>query len=95
VLLLLLLLLLVLLLVAVVGFAFRPVGFLGGRSVIHPYFWRKPSNLKPLPRPSLELWEDHGDSLGCFSCWLRAFGQQERVRATDALGRRFADWWLG
>ena len=78
------------------GFAFRPVGFLGGASVIHPVsFGRKPSKSSLCLGRDGELWEDHGACLVYFLCWPRALGRHERVQLTGAIGCRLVDWWLG
>jgi len=91
-------LLLLLLVVLVLGFVFRPVGFLGGRSVIHPFFGEH-HRYQASSIEMLALWEDHGAHLDRLLCWLRAFGQHARVHtvATGAIGRCLGpvDWWLG
>ena len=79
----------VLLLLLMNGFAFRPVGFLGGGSVVHPYsgLYHRTKTFSG----ELTLWEDHGAHLDCFLCWPRALGQHERVHSTGAIGCRL-EW---
>jgi len=82
-----------LLLLMKVGFAFRPIGFLGGASVIHPVFGCKPSKSSLYLGRAVELWEDHGAHLVYFLCWPRALGRHERVHSTGATGCRLE--WIG
>jgi len=70
-----------LLLLLLEGFAFRPVGFLGGWSVIHPCVWGKPSKSSITSDDVLELWADHGAHVICLLCWARALVQQGRVHS--------------